>query len=73
MQPADHFVEDGFLLAGGLRFVRFGDVETVLFIHQFPDGLAVVVGVRLDVRVQVKVLALVVFLVFHVPDPVHGG
>ncbi len=45
MQPADHFVEDGFLLAGGLCFVGFGDVETVFFIHQFPDGLAVVVGV----------------------------
>ena len=73
MQPADHFVEDGFLLAGGLCFVGFGDVETVLFIHQFPDGLAVVVGVRLDVRVQVKVLALVVLLVLHVPYPIHGG
>jgi hypothetical protein len=56
-----------------LRNVWFGDVETILFIHEYPDGLAVVVGVRLDVRVQVEVLALVVLLVFHVPDPVHGG
>ena len=49
VQPADHLVKNGFLLADRFAPVGLGGVETVLLVHQFPDGSAVVVGERLYV------------------------
>jgi hypothetical protein len=66
VQSADD-VEEDLLLCAHLLVV--GMVEAVLLVDQFPDGTAVVVGERLYVCVDVKVLAPVVGLVLHVPHP----
>lgn len=70
MQPTDQIVKDLFFAAHVLGVIL---LEAVLFVDQFPQKLAIVVGVGLYVGMHIEVLAPVIGFVFDVPDPTRLG
>ena len=46
-----------------------GPFETILLVYQFPDLRAVVIGKRLDILVNIKILTPIVGFVLNVPGP----
>jgi len=66
MQTTDNSIE-GLLLSAHLFTGR--GLKTVITIYQLPNIRSVVVGERLYVGKNVKVLSLVVRLIFNVPNP----
>lgn len=67
VQSADDAVEQLFVFAHALHLVFAA--EAILLVDELPNEGAIIIGIGLDVRVDVEVLPLVVLLVLHVPDP----
>lgn len=67
VQPTDNSVQNLLLFAHVV--VVLAAAEAVLLVNELPDGRAIVVCIRLDVRKDVEVLTLVVLLVLYLPNP----
>ena len=65
VQPADDIVEYLLFVAHPL----VGVAEAVILIYKFPNVGAVVIGERLDVRMYVEILSLIISLILDVPNP----
>ncbi len=65
MQSTDKIIQYSFFLTKLLVILP----EAIFFIDQFPDLCSIVVGIWLDVRMHVEILALIVWFVLDMPDP----
>jgi hypothetical protein len=70
MKTADYFVKYFLLFTSVLIFVR--TCKTILFIYHLPDSRAIVMSVRLNVFIKIKVLSLIVLFVLYMPHPIHA-
>ena len=69
VESTDNLVQYSFLHAHILVFV----IEAILLVDHFPNERPIVVGKRLDVTTQVKILSLIIILVLHVPNPLSSA
>lgn len=65
MEPADELVHNLFLPAHGGEIPR----ETVLIVDHLPDHAPIVLCESLFIQIYVKILSLIIFQIFHVPNP----
>ena len=65
MKSTDKIIQDSFFLTELLVVLP----EAIFFIDQFPDLSSIVVGIWLDVGMNIEILALIVWLILNVPDP----
>lgn len=67
VQSTNDAVEDLLLATHG--FVLVLASEAILFVDELPNGWAIIIGICLDIGVNIEIFALVILLIFHMPNP----